>query len=228
MDLYCKLEYNQIIQIIEKYCKTYLGKKLCFQMEPVFSFEKVQISLLETMEAVKLLYAKGRPPLAALNQLEIPLKTLESNQILSAKSLLDLAHLLKVSRELKDYFKKDFLSSSGQEVSEENISILQDYFSMLYANPSIEQEIFNKILDENTISDNASSKLFSLRKSRRNLEQGIKDKLSSLLHSSSYTKYLMEPVITIRNNRYVIPVKQEYRTNIQGFIHDISSSGSPG
>lgn len=226
MDLYCKLEYNQIIQIIEKYCKTYLGKKLCFQMEPVFSFEKVQISLLETMEAVKLLYAKGRPPLAALNQLEIPLKTLESNQILSAKSLLDLAHLLKVSRELKDYFKKDFLSSSGQEVSEENISILQDYFSMLYANPSIEQEIFNKILDENTISDNASSKLFSLRKSRRNLEQGIKDKLSSLLHSSSYTKYLMEPVITIRNNRYVIPVKQEYRTNIQGFIHDISSSGS--
>jgi len=195
-------------------------------MEPVFSFEKVQISLLETMEAVKLLYAKGRPPLAALNQLEIPLKTLESNQILSAKSLLDLAHLLKVSRELKDYFKKDFLSSSGQEVSEENISILQDYFSMLYANPSIEQEIFNKILDENTISDNASSKLFSLRKSRRNLEQGIKDKLSSLLHSSSYTKYLMEPVITIRNNRYVIPVKQEYRTNIQGFIHDISSSGS--
>ena len=226
MDLYCKLEYNQIIQIIEKYCKTYLGKKLCFQMEPVFSFEKVQISLLETMEAVKLLYAKGRPPLAALNQLEIPLKALESNQILSAKFLLDLAHLLKVSRELKDYFKKDFLSSSSQEVSEEDINILQDYFSMLYANPSIEQEIFNKILDENTISDNASSKLFSLRKSRRNLEQGIKDKLSSLLHSSSYTKYLMEPVITIRNNRYVIPVKQEYRTNIQGFIHDISSSGS--
>ena len=226
MDLYCKLEYNKIIQIIEKYCKTYLGKKLCFQMEPAFSFEKVRISLLETMEAVKLLYAKGRPPLAALNQLEIPLKALESNQILSAKFLLDLAHLLKVSRELKDYFKKDFLSSSSQEVSEEDINILQDYFSMLYANPSIEQEIFNKILDENTISDNASSKLFSLRKSRRNLEQGIKDKLSSLLHSSSYTKYLMEPVITIRNNRYVIPVKQEYRTNIQGFIHDISSSGS--
>ncbi len=226
MDLYCKLEYNQIIQIIEKYCKTYLGKKLCFQMEPAFSFEKVRISLLETMEAVKLLYAKGRPPLAALNQLEIPLKALESNQILSAKFLLDLAHLLKVSRELKDYFKKDFLSSSSQEVSEEDINILQDYFSMLYANPSIEQEIFNKILDENTISDNASAKLFSLRKSRRNLEQGIKDKLSSLLHSSSYTKYLMEPVITIRNNRYVIPVKQEYRTNIQGFIHDISSSGS--
>lgn len=226
MDLYCKLEYNQIIQIIEKYCKTYLGKKLCFQMEPTFSFEKVRISLLETMEAVKLLYAKGRPPLVALNQLEIPLKTLESNQILSAKSLLDLAHLLKVSRELKDYFKKDFLSSSSQEVSEENINILQDYFSMLYANPSIEQEIFNKILDKNTISDNASSKLFSLRKSHRNLEQGIKDKLSSLLHSSSYTKYLMEPVITIRNNRYVIPVKQEYRANIQGFIHDISSSGS--
>lgn len=223
MDLYRKLEYNQIIQIIQGYCKTYLGKKLSFQMEPYFSFEKVRISLSKTMEATKLLYQKGCPPFAELNEVELPLKTLESNQILSAKSLLDLAHLLKVSRELKEYFKENTLSSSEQE---ENDSFLQDYFSTLYANPSIEKEIFDQILDENTISDNASSKLASLRRSRRNLEQGIKDKLSSLLHSANYAKYLMEPVITIRNNRYVIPVKQEYRSSVQGFVHDISSSGS--
>lgn len=223
MDSYRKLEYNQIIQIIQGYCKTYLGKKLCFQMEPYFSFEKVRISLSQTMEATKLLYQKGQPPLAEFNEMEIPLKALESNQILSAKSLLDLAHLLKISRELKEYFKEDALATSEQE---ENESLLQDYFSTLYANISIEKEIFDKILDENTISDNASPKLASLRRSRKNLEQGIKDKLSSLIHSANYSKYLMEPVITIRNNRYVIPVKQEYRSSIQGFIHDISSSGS--
>lgn len=231
MDSYRKLEYNQIIQIIQGYCKTYLGKKLCFQMEPYFSFEKVRISLSQTMEATKLLYQKGQPPLAEFNEMEIPLKALESNQILSAKSLLDLAHLLKVSRELKEYFKEDTLGipahqNSKEGTIQEDASYLQDYFSTLYANISIEKEIFDKILDENTISDNASPKLASLRRSRKNLEQGIKDKLSSLIHSSNYSKYLMEPVITIRNNRYVIPVKQEYRSSIQGFIHDISSSGS--
>ncbi len=231
MDLYHKLEYNQIIQIIQGYCKTYLGKKLSFEMEPYFSFEKVRIALAKTMEATKLLYQKGRPPFAELNEMELPLKTLESNQILSAKSLLDLAQLLKISRELKSYFKEDILGSLANKsfekgTSQEGESLLQDYFSTLYANPSIEKEIFDKILDENTISDNASPKLSSLRRSRKNLEQSIKDKLSSLIHSANYSKYLMEPVITIRNNRYVIPVKQEYRSSIQGFIHDISSSGS--
>lgn len=231
MDLYRKLEYNQIIQIIQGYCKTYLGKKLSLQMEPYFSFEKVRIALSETMEATQFLYQKGHPPFAELNEIEIPLKALESNQILSTKALLDLAHLLKVSRELKEYCKENTLGISTHQNSEESIaqandSFLQNYFSTLYANSSIEKEIFNKILDESTISDNASPKLSSLRRSRKNLEQGIKDKLSSLIHSANYSKYLMEPVITIRNNRYVIPVKQEYRSNIQGFIHDISSSGS--
>lgn len=192
-------------------------------MKPYFSFEKVRISLAKTMEAAKLLYQKGEPPFADFNNMELPLKTLESNQILSAKFLLDLAYLLKVSRELKEYFKENTLGTSEQE---EKDCLLQDYFSTLYANPSIEKEIFDKIIDENTISDNASPKLSSLRRSRKNLEQGIKDKLSSLIHSTNYSKYLMEPVITFRNNRYVIPVKQEYRSNIQGFIHDISSSGS--
>lgn len=237
MDVYNKLEYNKIIQIIQGYCKTYLGKKLCFMMKPIFSFEKVKTLLSETMEAVTLIYQKGKPPLAELAEMEIYIKAIESNQILSAKALLDLAHLLKTSRELKEYFKKDILentqSSSTAEHSEassseisKNDSLLDCHFSKLYANPSIEKEILEKILDENTINDNASPKLASLRRNRKNVEQGVKDKLSSFLHSANYSKYLMEPVITIRNNRYVIPVKQEYRSMIQGFVHDISASGS--
>lgn len=221
MEVYNKLEYNQIIQIIQGYCKTYLGKNLAFNTRPCFSFDKVNHMLCETMEAVTLLYKSGTPPISEMSEIEPYLKVLESNQILSAKALLDIAKLLKTSRELKEYFKDD-LSENDSESS----NILVDYFSQLYTNPSIEKEILDKILDENTISDNASSKLSSLRRNRKNLEQGIKDKLSSFLHSSTYSKYLMEPVITIRNNRYVIPVKQEYRNMIQGFVHDISSSGS--
>ena len=242
MDTYNKLEYNKIIQIIQEFCKTYLGKKLCYIMEPSFSFENVNLMLSETMEAICLLYKKGAPPLAELAEMELHFKALESGQILSSKALLDLAHLLKNSRELKAYFKLDVsntavLSSNSKDnitlsvehsksLLDKNLNILEGYFSQLYVNPSIEKEIFEKILDENTISDNASTKLASLRRNRKNIEQNVKDKLSSFLHSSNYSKYLMEPVITIRNNRYVIPIKQEYRNMIQGFVHDISSSGS--
>lgn len=242
MDTYHKLEYNKIIQIIQEFCKTYLGKKLCYIMEPSFSFENVNLMLSETMEAICLLYKKGAPPLAELAEMELHFKALESGQILSSKALLDLAHLLKNSRELKAYFKLDVsntavLSSNSKDnitlsvehsksLLDKNLNILEGYFSQLYVNPSIEKEIFEKILDENTISDNASTKLASLRRNRKNIEQNVKDKLSSFLHSSNYSKYLMEPVITIRNNRYVIPIKQEYRNMIQGFVHDISSSGS--
>ena len=212
MDVYTKLEYNEIIQIIQKYCKTYMGKNFCNNLNPSFSIDRVNILLKETMEAVTAIYKNGSPPLD--EPLDIYIKTLESNQILSAKALLDLAKLLKVARELKEYYK------------DEDFAELQGYFSSLYSNNLIEKEIFEKILDENTISDNASPKLAGLRRKCRTLEKNVKDKLSSFLHSSTYSKYLMEPVITIRNNRYVIPVKQEYRGMIQGFVHDISASGS--
>ena len=217
MDIYRKLEYTQIIQIIHEYCNTYVGKKMATILKPSFNFEKVQSMLAETMEATRLLYQKGNPPFYILDEIEPYIKALESTQVLSAKALLDLGILLKNSRELKDYFKTE---------GSEDTSPLYCYFGQLYTNISIESEIFEKILDENTINDNASSKLASLRKSRRGLEQNVKDRLSSILHSSNYSKYLMEQVITIRNNRYVIPVKQEYRSMIQGFVHDISSSGS--
>ena len=214
MDIYTKLEYNEIIQIIQKHCKTYMGKNFCNNLKPSFSFNKVDNLLKETMEAVTAIYKNGSPPLDELEPLDIYIKSLESNQILSAKALLDLAKLLKVAMELKEYYK------------DEDFTELQGYFSSLYSNNLVEKEIFEKILDENTISDNASPKLAGLRRKRRTLEQNVKDKLSSFLHSSTYSKYLMEPVITIRNNRYVIPVKQEYRGIIQGFVHDISASGS--
>lgn len=87
-------------------------------------------------------------------------------------------------------------------------------------------EIEKCILDENTIADNASNELATIRKKQINLDETIKNKLNSIIHSTSYSKYIQENVITIRNGRYVILVKEEYRTNIKGFVHDISASGS--
>ena len=87
-------------------------------------------------------------------------------------------------------------------------------------------EIEKCIIDEDTIADNASHELYIIRRKQKNLEETIKNKLNSFIHSSSYSKYIQESLITIRNDRYVIPVKEEYRANIKGFVHDVSSSGS--
>lgn len=212
-----KLEYNEIIKKLGGYCKTYLGKNLCEQLVPNFSYEQVDVLLNETKQANTLLHQKGIPPFYETEELEKYIKVLESNQTLSIKGLLNFAVLLKMCRELKEYFYDD---------SSVTFEYLEKYFSFLYSNPSIEKNIFDKIIDENTVADNASSKLASLRRNRKNFEQEIKDKLNGFIHSSTYAKYIMEPIVTIRNNRYVIPVKEEYRSYIKGFIHDTSSSGS--
>lgn len=212
-----KLEYNEIIQNLGGYCKTYLGKNLCEQLVPNFSYEQVDVLLNETKQADTLLHQKGIPPFYETEELEKYIKVLESNQTLSIKGLLNFAVLLKMCRELKEYFYDD---------SSVTFEYLEKYFSFLYSNPSIEKNIFDKIIDENTVADNASSKLASLRRNRKNFEQEVKDKLNGFIHSSTYAKYIMEPIVTIRNNRYVIPVKEEYRSYIKGFIHDTSSSGS--
>lgn len=212
-----KLEYNKIISILEKHCKTYLGRNLCYNLKPSFKFESVKVLLNETKEADTLLHQKGTPPFYETEELEKYIKVLESNQTLSIKGLLNIGILLKIAKELKEYFYDNNTSSFIN---------LEKYFALLYSNPSIEKNIFDKIIDESTIADNASKKLSSLRRNRKNLEQEVKDKLNSYIHSNTYAKYIMEPIVTIRNNRYVIPVKEEYRSYIKGFIHDTSSSGS--
>ena len=212
-----KLEYNKIIEDLEKHCKTYLGKNLCNSLKPSFSFESVDVLLNETKEADTLLHQKGTPPFYETDELEKYIKILKSNQTLSIKGLLNIGMLLRIARELKEYFYGNNTSSFMN---------LEKYFTLLYSNPSIEKSIFDKIIDENTIADNASKKLSSLRRNRKNFEQEVKDKLNGFIHSSTYAKYIMEPIVTIRNNRYVIPVKEEYRSYIKGFIHDTSSSGS--
>lgn len=212
-----KLEYNEIIDVLEKHCKTYLGKNMCDSLKPSFSFELVDVLLNETKEADTLLHQKGTPPFYETDELEKYIKILKSNQTLSIKGLLNIGMLLKIARELKEYFYDNNTSSFIN---------LEKYFTLLYSNPSIEKSIFDKIIDESTIADNASKKLSSLRRNRKNFEQEVKDKLNSYIHSSTYAKYIMEPIVTIRNNRYVIPVKEEYRSYIKGFVHDTSSSGS--
>ena len=215
-----KLEYHKILELLAKQSVTYLGGDLCLKLKPVFKSERVLKLLQETDEASNLIARKGNLPLIPISNIDICIKNLESSYSLNAKGLLDIGKVLKLSRELKDYFYKD-----------ENIDLsiypnLDAYFSSLYNNKKIEDELLSSILDEDNISDNASPILSSLRRNRRKLESQIKESLNNMIHSSTYSKYIMEPIVTIRNDRYVIPVKEEFRGSIKGFIHDVSSSGS--
>ena len=215
-----KLEYSEIIKLISNYCKTYIGKETVLKLSPCFDSDEVSHLLEETTEAMDISIKKSNIPVCEIPNIDIWIKQSESTNVLSAKALIDVATILKVSRELKEFFFKD------PSFNTNSFSILFDYFNSLYVNKNIESTIFEKILDENTIADNASPKLSSIRKNKKKAEQAIRDKLDSIIHSSSYSKYLMEPIVTIRNDRFVIPLKQEYRNMIKGFIHDISSSGS--
>lgn len=213
-----KLEYPVILEKLASYCHTYIGKDLAYNLLPSNKKEAVQKMLNETAETVGLIQRNSTPPISEIANIEIYLKLLESYTQISAKALLDIANILEMSAELRDYF---------YNFSEhEDFPILNDFFYELYSNSSISDKIKKSILDENTIADTASQNLANIRRKKRRLEQDIKNKLNTILHSSSYSKYIQENVVTIRNDRYVIPVKEEYRSQIKGFIHDMSASGS--
>ena len=214
-----KLEYNKILEKLSTYAITYLGKDYCSQLLPSDNKEIVKNMLKETEEAVNLLYRCNTPPIYEIADNTINLKILESYGTLSIKSILELSNILTISEKLKKYFY-------AEHVKSEDFQILNLLFSELYLNNLITEKILNSIIDENTIDDNASKELSNIRRKQRNIEQDIKSKLNTYLHSSSYSKYVQENVVTIRNNRYVIPIKEEYRSQIKGFVHDISSSGS--
>lgn len=214
------LEYDKVIHKLSTYCKTYIGKECVKTLLPEFNKYKVENSLEQTSEAVSLLCRKGSIPISDIPDISVSIKNLESSNILSIISLLNIARFLKISREVKEYF------FSSDDIDLSVYTKIYDMFDLIYVNKNIEEKIFSIILDENTISDAASSKLASIRKQNKKLEQDIRDKLNSFIHSSTYSKYIMEPIVTIRENRYVVPIKEEYRSQVKGFIHDISSSGS--
>lgn len=214
-----KLEFNKIKEKLSQYCVTYLGKKRISKLEPENKKEEVQERLNQTQEAINLIYQNSTPPLYEIADITRHTKLLEQGTFLNPKQLLELGTILKLAQELRVYFDKDFIVN-------EKYPILSNLFDNLYSNKNIVDTIFTNIIDENTIDDRASSVLKSIRRNQRKLEQDIRASLTEMIHSSKYSKYIQENVITIRNDRFVIPIKEEYRTQIKGFVHDISNAGS--
>ncbi len=214
-----KLEFNKILEKISNYCKTYIGKNYVSELRPSQDKENIQEMLNETSQGVILIQRNSTPPLGEIADITVYLKALESYGTLSIKALLEIQNILQMSANLKKYFEKDYLETS-------DFSAIEQYFIDLYVNPSIVATFAKSIVDEDTIADTASSKLQDIRRRERKIEQDIRSKLNGILHSSTYSKYMRENLVTIRNGRFVIPVKEEYRGAVKGFVHDMSSSGS--
>lgn len=221
MDYLEKLEYSKILEELSKYAKTKNAKEKIIKLKPYTDREKVVEKLEETNEALDIIYRSSMPPKIEYEDEEstVAIKSLKNYGILPIKLLLNLANILKSSHEWKTYFYQEYIDPS-------QYPRLEEIFSKLYENKEITDKIDKSISSENMIEDNASKELARIRRTKKNIEQDIKQKLSNLIHSSKYSKYIQESIVTIRNDRYVIPVKDEYRGQIKGFIHDISSSGS--
>ena len=212
-----KLEYNKIIEQLEKNCVTYIRKYLSKSLVPSFEKSEVEKMLNETNEAVSVLYKASSAPIQEIANITEYLKILESGGTLTLKGILDLTKILNIANNLKIYFLQDF-------INKEEYLILANLFDVLYTNKDIIEKISKTVIDENTIADEASSKLSTIRRNLRKQESNIKAALNGVLQKNA--KYIQDNIVTIRNDRFVIPVKEEYRSQIKGLVHDISSTGA--
>lgn len=211
------LEYNKIINSLESHADSESGKKLCSGLLPSSDIELIRTMQAETSAALSRLLKKGNVSFSSAYDLNAQLKRLELGGVLNASELLRVASLLENAALVKKYGKKD------RNITQDDC--LDAMFDALLPVETLSADIRRCIESENEISDSASPALAKIRKSIRNLEDRIHSQLTGML-SGSAKSYLQDSVITMRNGRYCIPVKSEYRSAVPGMIHDQSSSGS--
>jgi len=214
------LEYNKIVDMLSEKAESSLGRGMIENLMPSVSIDEITYAQNETEETINLMIKRGNPPLYGINKISADVKRAELGGVLSPGALLRIGESLRVSRALKNYLKEN------KEDKDSIYPIIGDLIENLRAYKDVEDSISNAIISENEISDNASSTLRSIRRQIRSKNDSIKDKLSSLINSPNYKKYLQDSIVTMREGRYVVPVKQENRSNVPGLVHDVSSSGA--
>ena len=210
------LEYDKILSMLKDRSSCCVSRELVESMEPSGDFDEVERELKLTAEAETLFYRTGRSPVDDFPDMRHCLERTHAALFLSTGELLGIASCLKAARIAKDILAK--------EVGEE--SYLYNLAGLLITHRSAEEEINRCIINEDEIFDGASPALARIRRAMRLANEKVREKLNSMIRSTAYQKYLQEPIITIRNGRFVIPVKQEYRQQVPGLIHDQSSSGA--
>jgi len=198
-----------------------LGKEIIENLVPSTDIAEVDEMLKETEDGVNYIIKRGNPPLGGIHDIRNSLKRAEIGAVLSQGELLRISDVLRLCRNLKAHAIENVRS---KEDDENNVVV--NLINQLTINKPIEEKINRAIISEEEMSDEASPLLGNIRRQIRNKQEVIKDKLNNMIRSPHYLKYLQEPIVTIRAGRYVIPVKQEYRSEVPGLVHDSSASGA--
>ncbi|MCG4585068.1 endonuclease MutS2, partial [Anaerosalibacter bizertensis] len=214
------LEYYKIIDKLKEKTESSLGRKLVEKLKPSTNIKDIEYMQRETSESIALLIKRGEPPLYGIKDISTEIKRAEMGGILSPGSLLKISDTLRVSRNLKNYIKKT------REDKDSNYPILEKLIGFLEVFKSIENSINEAIISEEEISDNASSTLRNIRRQINAKNDSVRNRLNSIVNSSTHKKYLQDAIVTIRDGRYVVPIKQEYRSKFPGLVHDQSASGA--
>ncbi len=210
------LEFHKVCEMLVEHAVSHMGKQLAAQLTPSSDFKQVKLWQDETEEAGTVLTYLGSNPMPVFSDVRDHLRRAALGSALSPKGLLDIAELLRAARSLRSSLITD----------REDTPILTDLAKTLTTNRALEDKIFMAILSEEEISDHASSELNSIRRHMRRCNDSIRAKLNSIIQNSNTQKYLQDSLITVRNGRYVIPVRSEYRQNVPGLVHDQSASGA--
>lgn len=211
------LEYTKIIDLLTEKADSEPGKKLCRELVPSTDLSAIRTAQRETKDALARLFRIGSTSFGSNRELPISIRSLEIGSSLSMSELLKLASFLDNVSRIKTYGKKereDFPNDS-----------LDAYFEGLTPMTQLANEINRCILSEEEMADDASPRLKSIRRSKLSTNEKIHSQLTSMVNGA-YRTFLQDAVITMRDNRYCIPVKAEYKSQVSGMVHDQSSTGS--
>lgn len=214
------LEFDKIIEALKTKASSSLGLNKIEKLEPSSDFEEVQYRLQETTEAQSILIKRGHINLGGIHDILDKVKRAEIGASLDPGSLLMVADTLRAARVLSNS-----LSGDGEE-EDFNYPIIQSLATSLYIHREIEDAVYNAIVSEIEIADSASHTLRDIRRKIVQKNQSIRSKLNTIISSATYQKYLQDSIISMRGDRFVVPVKAEYRSVVAGIVHDQSSSGA--
>ncbi|MBQ9839112.1 MAG: endonuclease MutS2 [Oscillospiraceae bacterium] len=210
-----KLELDQVLALLAQCAGSQEGKAACLALRPSCDLEDVQTLLDETAAASDLCTRKGNLSFSDVQDVSASLDRADRGGVLQPKELLSIAGVLRCARTVKGYVSED-----------DPATVLDSLFQALTPNKYLEDRILGAILSEEEIADTASPALADIRRHMRIQSAKIKDGLQKIISSPAYSKFLREPIITIRQGRYVVPVKSECRGDVPGLVHDVSATGS--
>ena len=210
------LEFNKIKENLRKYAVTSGGKELVDNLAPYSSAYEVREALEESREALELLIKKGNPPFEGLHDVREGIERAKKGGCLTPAQLLYIGNMLRCTSRIQEYLTR--------KEEEESFPKLEDLAYILTPIKNLENEIEYAIVSEEEISDRASSTLHNIRRSLKEKNSSVRDKINSIVRSNA--KYLQDAIYTMRGDRYVLPVKAEYKGAVPGLVHDQSSTGA--